>query len=204
MKNQCCTEIRKVSAGTIRIVLAMLLSLLLVSEALCQPQGRPERKKVPAPKSALKLADVPFKIVYESYRATDGKENWELYLINADGSNPVNLTRSPDVDEMYPHASPDGGKISFVADEIVNGEKIRNVYYMNIDGTGRTKMADNARQECWSPDGKTIAYLKGEFERYTTKDFATKGIFAHGSSILATDKAFPIIEHPKLRNLLVK
>ncbi|HUT47688.1 MAG TPA: hypothetical protein VMX36_15505 [Sedimentisphaerales bacterium] len=178
MKNQCCTEIRKVSAGTTRIVLALLLSFLLVNQALCQSQqGQPERKKVPSPKSALKLADIPFKIVYESYRATNGKENWELYLINADGSNPVNLTRSPDVDEMYPHASPDGGKICFVADEMVNGEKVRNVYYMNIDGTGRTKVADNARQGCWSPNGKTIAYLKGEFERYTTKDYATKGIF---------------------------
>jgi len=178
MGNQCCTEIRKVFVGTNRIVLALLLSLLLLNEALCQSQqARLERKKVPAPKTMLKLADVPFKIVYESCRETNGKRNWELYLINADGSNPVNLTRSPDVDEMYPHASPDGGKICFVADEMVNGEKIRNVYYMNIDGSGRTKVADNARQGCWSPDGKTIAYLKGEFERYTTKDYATKGIY---------------------------
>jgi Tol biopolymer transport system component len=48
---------------------------------------------------------------------------------------------------------------------------------MNIDGTGRVKVADNARQPCWSPDGKTIAYLKGEYERYTTRDYATKGLF---------------------------
>jgi len=178
MGNQCCTEIRKVSEGTIRIVLALLLSLLLVNQALCQsPQGRVTREKVPWPKSALKLAVIPFKIVYESYRETNSKENWELYLINADGSNPVNLTCSPNVNEMYPHASPDGSKICFVADEMANGKKIRNVYYMNIDGSGRTKVAENARQGCWSPDGKTIAYLKGEFDRYTTKDYATKGIF---------------------------
>jgi len=176
MKNQCCTEIRKLSVGTIHIVLALLLSLLLVNVALCQSE-QGEQEKVPSPKSALKLTEVSYKIVYESYRETNGKKNWELYLINADGSNPVNLTRSPDVDEMYPHASPDGGKICFVADEMVNGRKIRNVYYINIDGTGRTKVADNARQGCWSPDGKTIAYLKAEFERYTTRDYATKGIF---------------------------
>ena len=35
------------------------------------------------------------KLVYETNR--DG--NWDLYLCNADGSNPVNLTRTPDVDE---------------------------------------------------------------------------------------------------------
>src|SRR5713101_7039876 len=44
------------------------------------------------------------KIVYETNR--DG--NWELYLMNADGSDPVNLTRTPDVDELYPKPSPDG------------------------------------------------------------------------------------------------
>lgn len=178
MESQCNNEPRGAFKGTIRIVSALLLGLFIINEAVCQSQaGEPARKKVPSPKSALKLEEIPFKIVYESYRTTNGKENWELYLVHADGSNPVNLTRTADVDEMYPHASLDGGKISFVADEMVNGEKIRNVYYMNIDGTGRTKVADNARQECWSPDGKTIAYLKGEFERYTTKDFATKGIF---------------------------
>ena len=39
-------------------------------------------------------------------------------------------------------------------------KEVRNVYYMNIDGTGRTKVADNARQPCWGPDGKTIAYTQ--------------------------------------------
>ncbi|MBL7153600.1 MAG: PD40 domain-containing protein [Phycisphaerae bacterium] len=130
----------------------------------------------PGAGSELGLKDVPYRIVYESLRTTGGKENWELMLVNADGSNPVNLTKTPDSSEMYPHASPDGTKICFVADETVRGRKIRSVCYMNIDGTGRVKVADNARQSCWSPDSKTIAYLPAEFERYTMKDYATKGI----------------------------
>jgi Tol biopolymer transport system component len=48
---------------------------------------------------------------------------------------------------------------------------------MNIDGTNRVKIADNARQPCWSPDGTTIAYVKGEYERYTVRAFGTKGLF---------------------------
>ena len=127
--------------------------------------------------SKLKLDEVPFRIVYETYRTTNGKENWELYLINADGSNPVNLTSTPNVDEMYPHVSPDAGRICFVADEQIGNKKVRNVYYMKIDGSGRVKVTQNARQPCWGPDSKTIAYLKGEFVRYTIKDFATKGLF---------------------------
>jgi Tol biopolymer transport system component len=148
-------------------LLCLSLWLFATEEGICGPNASSE----------LKLKEIPFKIVYETYRNTNGKENWELYLINADGSEPVNLTNTPDVDEMYPHASPDGGKICFVADERTEKEKVRNVYYMNIDGSGRVKIAQNARQPCWSPDGKVIAYLKGEFERYTIKDYATKGLF---------------------------
>jgi len=166
------TWLCRTHAGT-----ALAVTLCVLGAGLAIRAAEQSLPMVPAPRAELKLQEIPYKIVYETYRKTDGKENWELYIVNADGSNPVNLTRTADVDEMYPHASPDGGKICFVADEMVGGEKIRNVYYMNIDGTGRVKVADNARQPCWSPDGKTIAYLKAEFERYTTKDFATKGIF---------------------------
>jgi Tol biopolymer transport system component len=136
-----------------------------------------ELQDTPCPRAEMTLQGIPFRIVYETYRKKSGRQNWELHLIDAGGSHPANLTQTPDVDEMYPHVSPDGSKICFVADELVNGEKIRNVYYMNIDGTERVKVAGNARQPCWSPDSKTIAYLKGEFDRYTTRDFATKGIF---------------------------
>jgi len=160
-------------------VFTLALSLLVVNEAVYSTgtQDDPKLQQTPSPKSEINLKEIPFKIVYETYRKTNGKESWELYLINADGSNPVNLTNTYDVDEMYPHSSGDGTKICFVADELAGKEKVRNVYYMNIDGTGRVKVAENARQPCWSPDGKTIAYLKGEFTRYTIQDYATRGIF---------------------------
>ena len=157
----------KLSGICIGILFSVWLSLFAVNKGVCGSKTPSEEK----------LKGIPFKIVYETYRKTDGRENWELYLVNADGSNPVNLTNTADVDEMYPHASPDGTKICFVADEGTGSRRTRNVYYMNINGTGRVKVADNARQPCWGPDGKTIAYLKGEFERYTIKDYATKGLF---------------------------
>jgi Tol biopolymer transport system component len=131
----------------------------------------------PYEKSEIDLRAIPFKIIYETFRETDGKENWELFLINADGSNATNLTRTPEVDEMYPKTCPDGTKICFVTDEKKAKSKVRNVYYMNIDGTDRVKVAEHARQPCWSPDGKTIAYLKDEYERYTTRSYGTKELF---------------------------
>jgi Tol biopolymer transport system component len=155
------------------LVCASILNLLSAGDTLSQPK----HTLTPSPSSELELKSIPFKIVYESLRETKGRENWELYLIDADGSNPVNLTRTPDIDEMYPHASPDGRRVCFVADEGEEENRTRNIYYMNIDGTARVKVADNARQPCWSPDGRKIAYLKGEFDRYTITDYASKGLF---------------------------
>ena len=115
------------------------------------------------------------KVIFETNR--DG--NWELYMVNADGSSPVNLTQTPGVDEVYPKPSPDGTRIAYVADQGKGERRVRNVYLMNGDGSDRVKIADNAREPCWSPDGTSIAYLKGEFEKYNLQDFATRGIFIY-------------------------
>ncbi len=173
-KHYSVTSNRFYGTGAI-IFLSSLLVLGVIGEAFCGPQteSRQRLKKMPYPREEIDLGEIPFKILFETYRDTDGVENWELYQMNADGSDQVNLTRTPDLDEMYPHASPDGTKISFVVDEGRGRDKVRSVYYMNIDGTGRVKVATNARQACWSPDGESIAYLRGEYDRYSTREYAT-------------------------------
>ncbi len=176
---------------SIGIFIFMVLTLTVVNGAVRQ-EKRQRLRKVPSQRAELNLKEVAFKIVYETYRETEGRPNWELYLMNADGSNQINLTNTPDVDEMYPHASPDGTKICFVADEgaaqqrwVSNktrrwrGRKVRNVYYMKIDGTERFKVAGNARQPCWSSDSKKIAYLKGEYERYSDRPYATSDLIIY-------------------------
>ncbi len=160
-------------------IAGLILLLLAAGSTRSEPrnQKRIRVRRVPSSRSELNLEKIPFKILCESYRPTNGKQNWELLKINADGSNLVNITNTPELDEMYAHASPDGSKICFVADEGVGRRRLRNVYYMNIDGTERVKIARNARQPCWSPDGKKIAYLKGEYERYSTREYATSELF---------------------------
>src|SRR5262245_2167516 len=59
------------------------------------PEARPAEDPAEGSSDLLsELRDYPHKLVYETNR--DG--NWELYVCNADGSNPVNVTRTPDVD----------------------------------------------------------------------------------------------------------
>ncbi len=160
-------------------VLCCAVVLLGAGQGFCIIRGRPRPRlrRVPSARSELELEKIPFKIVCESYRETDGRDNWELLMIKADGSEQVNLTNTPDLDEMYPHVSPDGTRICFVVDEGLGRRKVRSVYYMNIDGTDRVRVATNARQPCWSGNGRFIAYLKGEYERYSTREYATAELF---------------------------
>ncbi len=156
--------------GSIVFITAIVVIINFSDEARSDdkpPEGSPDL--------LAELKTYPHKIVYESNR----NGNWELYLCNADGSNVVNLTNTKDVDELYPKPSPDGTKICFVADEGKGAAKIRNIYYMNSDGTGRKKIAANGREPCWSPDGTKIAYMKGEFDKFTYSDHATKGLFIY-------------------------
>lgn len=149
------------TAGSVTILLT--LASAVAAEA---PTSRPSTLP-------RQLKNCPYRLVYETYR----DNNFEIFLMNADGSNPVNLTRTPGVDEYYPHASPDGKRVCFVADEANGGRKQRNIYYMNIDGTGRTRVAENANQPCWSPDGTVIAYLGGVPFPLAGDQCANKGFF---------------------------
>ena len=167
---------------TTSLFLFVFISLILINDAVCESQlpVEAELPKIPSPSSEIDLKNIPFKIVHETFRKTDGKENWELYIMNADGTDPVNLTQTPDLDEMYPHACPDGTRLCFVVDEGTNRRnKIRSVYYMNIDGTERILVSRHARQPCWSPDGKKIAYLRAEYERYSTREYATSELMIY-------------------------
>ena len=151
--------------------------------------GDPASARAPdAARAALRAAlrRCPHRIVYESRRG----DNWELIAVRADGSGPVNLTSTSGTDELYPHASPDGARICFVADEGAGRARTRSVHVMHADGTGRKLIARDARQPCWHPRGGAVAYMKGEFERFTLKDFATKGLWVHD---LKTGRARP---HP--------
>jgi len=130
------------------------------------------------------LGTVPHKILYETY----DKDNWELFIMNADGTGKRNLTNTPNIHEMFPQASPDGVRICFLADVQKDGDTIRSVYYMNADGTGRKLVAEKARQPCWGPDGNRIAYVKQEFDRFNIADYASKGLYFYD---LATGNITP-------------
>jgi Tol biopolymer transport system component len=138
-----------------------------------------------------RLKPLPFKIAYESYV----KGNWEIFVMNPDGSHPVNLTKTPDLNEHYPQISPDGARMCFVADKGEGRDAIRSLYVMEVDGRHRKKIADYAREPFWSPDGKVIGFLDQEYPKFNVIDYYTKGMNFYD---VATGTITP---HPNYTNL---
>lgn len=79
-------------------------------------------------------------------------------VMNADGSEPVDLTNLPDVDDGFPEWSPDGAQIAFTSRRTGNNE----VFVMDPWGYNIVQLTENPTDDfapSWSPDGKMIAFL---------------------------------------------
>ena len=148
---------------------AWLAALLL----LC-PSTHAQAAKSPDARQKKLLAELkacPHKLVYESFR----NGNWELMLVNADGSGRRNLTNTPAIDEMFPHASPDGTRLAFVAETGKGKARARHVYWMPLDGSApRVKVGEHGRQPFWCPDSRRIGSLRGTRVTYREGGKANK------------------------------
>ena len=90
--------------------------------------------------------------------ASDRDGDFEIYVMDADGSNLTQLTDN-DFSDRRPAWSPDGSKIAFDSDR--DGD--REIFVMNADGSDVTQITANSapasdRSPSWSHDGKLMAF----------------------------------------------
>jgi Tol biopolymer transport system component len=89
---------------------------------------------------------------------SDRDGNFEIYVVNADGSGERRLTSAPESDGGLVW-SPDGRKIAFVRSILDRyGITTRSeIYVMDADGSGQRALGRGGGP-VWSPDGRKIAF----------------------------------------------
>lgn len=105
-------------------------------------------------------------IVFSSRRDND----FEIYLMNADGSGHRRLTDSPGVD-AHPSFSPDGQRIAFTSARDGNYE----IYTMKPDGSDVQRITRHAGRDdfaTWHPSGDRLLFVsqrKGRYDLYALR-----------------------------------
>jgi len=111
----------------------------------------------------------------------DGRHLWfnstrsgamQIWRANADGSNPMQMTRDPDYRDWFPHLSPDGKWVAFISFglDIALGDHPPNrdvvLRIMPADGSAPPTILTRLfggqgtiNVPSWSPDGKQIAFV---------------------------------------------
>ena len=137
---------------------------------LMTPDGEQIRRLTEQPKSDFEPAWSPDgkRITFVSYRDLKqipgrGVIRGEIYVMNADGTNPINLTRSVERAESVSSWSPDGKQIAFTSAELFNADLLANsdIFVMDADGGNPINLTNHDALDQtpdWSPDGLRIAF----------------------------------------------
>jgi Tol biopolymer transport system component len=100
------------------------------------------------------------RIVYSSFAGN----MTDLYSMNPDGSNRVQLTANAGQDNVYPVVSNDGRYIVFTSNRA--GAKQRQIWRMDIDGRNQKQLTfgaeekDSAHYAALSPDSREVYFIR--------------------------------------------
>jgi TolB protein len=86
-----------------------------------------------------------------AFAAVHYRGELDIYEIDAHGTGQTNLTSTKTIIEDEPSWSPDGKQIAFTRADAGDFFVDQDVYVMNADGTGRTRLANNASSPSFAP-----------------------------------------------------
>jgi Tol biopolymer transport system component len=102
------------------------------------------------------------RIIFASNRDGD----YDIYLMNADGSGQTNLTNNSSSDDVNPSLSFDSSLITFAS----NRDGDWDIYIMNANGTGLTNLTNNSSSDDINPsfsvNGSTITFTSNRDGNY--------------------------------------
>lgn len=130
------------------LITALLISLWFVAEVPTQAQN------TPIDNTDVRWSSDGTKIVFSSNRSSD----YDIWIMDADGQNQINLTSEMASDQIVPVWSPDGERILFANG---NGWEEQSLWVMNADGTDKTEIvseSENLGSYKWSADSNYVAY----------------------------------------------
>jgi TolB protein len=107
-----------------------------------------------------KSSDFGSRLVFQSWRGS----NWEICVMNADGSGQTNLTNYPGYDGA-PSWSPNGKKIAFATYRDGNWD----LFFMNADGSEQTRLMTDNMTDAWNPDWSLTVKSSHSWEFMITK-----------------------------------
>jgi TolB protein len=107
------------------------------------------------------------KLAFYRYVSPD----WDVYVVNPDGTGETNLTSSQTGDQTTPSWSPDGSKIAY--------GRGGAIWIMNADGSGKVEVvpASSAGLPGWSPDGSKLVFTRLSCIRIEDREFCTYRLY---------------------------
>ena len=103
------------------------------------------------------------KIAFVSNRNNVNKDHSQIWVIDADGKNPIRLTDG--LVDANPDWSPDGTKILYVTFDVPKDHNLApgGMTVMDADGNNKRLLENEGGvHPSWSPDGKRIVYAYGQ------------------------------------------
>jgi len=177
------------------VLLFVLISF--INSVFAQP---PKGKAVtPSAEEAAKLAGLKGKIKGLIVWSTSRDNNHDLYLMNADGTNPRSLTSGPKTD-WYPRFSPDGkivvftrSKLDWTIEDDANKPERWDIYTVGSDGKNEKKIIADASWGTFTRDGKLL-YAKGTQVYISNVDGSQEKLIADGNKEMKGG----LVQHPSL------